>query len=204
MNSRRKFIMKLSAAFAVSPFLSRNGFSCEAGSPFKPTPEYVYTPKNHLSNFYVGNLNKYLQLQYQDRWLWSKDIFVGPRSSHGYRYPILLANWKTASIKMTSNILYDNDLMYCSNIDLIYRHENNNNSGKDVIYFISSANISRNTKPYYATRFRMSSTYAKIYAALTFRDTRTDKLREIKISREPSYLRCPPCTPVAFSYKNAY
>ena len=202
MNSRRSAIKKISAFIAAIPLAPSKAFAC-MGVAEDPQIT-IYTPKNLLKKFYVGNFEEFLSHQYKNKWIWSQNIFL--KSSKSEEKFSLIENMAVAPIYMSSNIKYDKIKTYCSKIELIYKdttYKHNLIKEKDVMYFISSLNCNEKVLPYFSTRFKMSSYRAEIYAALTFSDTETHQIKEIRVSQLPAYLKVFTCASITYEYVNA-
>ena len=191
MNSRRNIIKKILFIISAMPFLSSKASACN--DTWSGEYNHVSVSKKYLKKFYIGNVNKFLNNEYNDMWEWTKDIAVTSKTH--------IERWWAAPITISSSIMSNKDKLYCSKIDIVYSDEFS--SGTEALYFIASINLKNNAIPYYSTRIRMSSNKAKIYAALTFRDINTNEKKEVKISSVPVNLKIITCTPYWFHYENA-
>jgi len=192
MESRRAAIKIIGYATLSMPLVSEKALACiypEAiGKPIA-----IWTPSKYLLKFYEGKLDDFFNREYQDQWTWSNDIAV--------RGPDLVENFSVVPISVSSGIPDTRDV-YCSQLDIVYRDERS--STLDVVYLIASFTLQRNTLPAFLTRFRMSSNKAKVYAALTFRDIRADRVIATKISSVPATPRIISCnTEYQFWYSDA-
>ncbi len=194
MNLRRTTIKGIISVFSSFLLLPDKLFACGVTDE---RPIDVFVNKKYLKKFHFGNIEKFLHSEYKDIWSWSKDVIMTPGGEKLYT----AENRKVAPINVLYDISYNEQEIYCSNIDIIYAEENSLSSY--AIYVISSVRFGKNTIPYYSTRIRMSSKRAKVYAALTFRNIRTNEILDTKVSYLATKLKAHSCNPLNFIYIDA-
>lgn len=181
MESRRAAIKLIGFASLSMPLLADKALAC-LGEVTNRKVIQISTPRKGLLKFYEGTLEGFFNLQYRNHWSWSSDIAL--------KTPETSENFSNVPITIWSNT---SDLVgaYCSQVDIVY--EDKRSPNLDVVYLIASFTLQQNTLPEISTRYRMSSLEASIYAALTYRDIRNDKVLYTKISRVPARIRYPLC-----------
>ena len=192
MESRRAAIKLIGFASLSMPLLADKALACLGEEPIGKVIQ-ISMPRKGLLKFYEGTREGFFNLQYQDHWSWSSDIAL--------KTPEISENFSNVPITIWSNT---SDLVevYCSQVDIVY--EDKRSPNLDVVYLIASFTLQQNTLPEIYTRYRMSSLKASIYAALTYRDIRDDKVLYTKISRVPARTRYVSCdTDYQFRYGDA-
>ena len=192
MKSRREVIRLIGLASLSMPLLPHKALACLGGEPIVKVVK-IWTPRKGLLKFYEGTLDGFFNVEYQNYWSWSNDIAL--------KAPEISENFSLVPITIWSNT---SDLLeaYCSQVDIVYKDKRS--STLDVVYLIASFTLQQNTLPEISTRYRMSSLEASIYAALTYRDIRDDKVLYTKISRVPARTRYISCdTEYRFWYDDA-
>lgn len=194
MESRRAAIKLIGFASLSMPLLADKALAC-LGEVTNRKVLQISTPRKGLLKFYEGTLMGFFNLQYQDHWSWSSDITLKtPETTHD----IDLSNIPIGIGSNTSDLVE----AYCSQVDIVY--EDKRSPSLDVVYLIASFTLQQNTLPEIYTRYRMSSLKASIYAALTYRDIRDDKVLYTKISKVPARTRYVSCdTDYQFRYGDA-
>jgi len=191
----RRTINKLIASLSVAPLYMKSAVAC-SGDDNSITMEI---PKNHLQNFYTGIFEEYLATMYVDKWMWSDKVTVNNViHSKTKRKAFLTEDSYAVPVRVTS--IFESSNTYCSNIDIIYRDETSKNN--NTMYFIASVKCKKTAYPLFATKFRMSSDYAKIYVAFTYRNVVSNKIENIMISKYPEIFKFVSCNSITFNYVN--
>ena len=188
MNLRRTTLKGIISSFLGVALLPGKSLACiSAGGPSID----VHINKRHFRKFHYGNIENFLYSEYKNAWSWSKDVIMSS-SAH------IAENMKVVPINVLYDINYNEQEIYCSNIDIVYADESSS-----ALYVIASVHFGENAIPCFSTRIRMSSVQAKLYAALTFRNIKTNELLDTKISYLPVKLLAHSCAPLNFIYIDA-
>ena len=142
-----------------------------------------------------------------NKWVWEKEILISLGSQFdNYR---LADNINEVPLKVSGKIKYNKKEIYCSKIDIIYKSIPNLVSAtmpftdEDYMYKIASLNCTKNIIPFFATRFKMSSQYSSIYAAITLSSIKSNMVKEVRVSSIPNTLKSYSCADLTFEYVNA-
>ena len=192
MNLRRATIKGIISAFSGLILLPNKALACGSGNDDLIIS--IYVNKRHFKKFQTGNIKQFLNSEYKNSWSWSKNVIMSPPGNELY----IVANYKVTPITVSYDKQYSEQEIYCSTIDLIYADEDSS-----FLHVISSVDFGKNAIPYYSSRIRMSSWLGKVYAVLTFRNIKTNKIIDIKVSHLPANLKAHSCNPLNFIYIDA-
>jgi hypothetical protein len=189
MISRRTAIIQFLSTLSALALSSKNTFACTFPSS-NPETINISIPKETLKNFYFGKMEDLFRQEYNDFWYWSEDVVLSPTGLENETY--LVENKHTVPINISHKMNFNENEIFCSRMDIIYADERS--TDLYVMYSIASIDLKQIAIPYFSTRIRMSSSKAKIYAALTFRNIKGNKIKHVQISNLPRKLEFISCS----------